>query len=485
MWRTGRALFVAQVVAGGLGALAWLVAARTHGAAEVGTALAVVAALTWAGLAGNLGLGSLLIGLLPSARRLERPLLAGVGVATATATGAVLGVAGALVLGLVGGEAITDAVSLRSPGVVAAIVLGAAAWAGGVVADQVAIACGRPALAVARAATSGIGRLVWLAAALVLDVRSAGALIAGWSFALAAGTLVAVVGLWSSGDLTVPRRAATAIAGPLAARAVRTHHLINVLGQTPPMALPVVLAGSGRPVQAAAFGAAWQVASIVGLLSPSVATGLFAAGSADRPRAAALGVQARRQVLAVVGGAALVLAVVAPLLLSLIGPRYASEGTWALRILAVGLLADATANLDVAQLRIARRYRRAAAVNGAIAVTAVLGAIVVAPTAGAAGAAAAWLLGQIVGCLVAAGARPSTDHLGSDHEDLARLRLVEVEPGERRGAGDRAAGDGPAVHRAGGRRPPRHRRRPAAWTGVRYGPWSGAGGAPTRGGRAS
>lgn len=55
VWRTGGALFVAQVVSGALGVLAWLLAALNYSAQSVGTALALVGALSWAGLIGNLG----------------------------------------------------------------------------------------------------------------------------------------------------------------------------------------------------------------------------------------------------------------------------------------------------------------------------------------------------------------------------------------------------------------------------------------------
>ena len=90
VWRTGSALFAGQALAGGLGALAWLIAARTHPAGAVGTAIALVGALTWAGLVGNLGLGSLVVGILPGVRRSDRAGIAGVAVATVTVVGGAL-----------------------------------------------------------------------------------------------------------------------------------------------------------------------------------------------------------------------------------------------------------------------------------------------------------------------------------------------------------------------------------------------------------
>jgi len=398
MWRTGRALVAAQLASGGLGVLAWLLAARTHDAAAVGRALAVVGALTWAGLVGNLGLGSLLVDLLPSARRTDRAPLAGAAAVVAAATGAGLGLL--VVVGLrVAGGATTATVA--GPAGALAVVVGAAAWAAGVVLDHVAIAAARPSGALLRAVTSGTARLAWLGAALALGSRSATALVVGWAAAMALGTAVAATSLAVDGHLSIHRRVTEATAGPLARQGIRTHHVINILGQTPPMALPLVLAAAGRPVQAAAFGAAWQIAAVIGLVSPAVATGLFAAGSADRSRVGALRAQARHRVLVAVAGAAVLLA----------------------------------------------------------------------PRAGAAGAAAAWSIGQLAGCLVALRPLPSVEPRSEPDEDLARVRLAAVGPGERRGPVHPPPRRGAARRGHGRDGAARHRGRPASWTGVRYGPW--------------
>lgn len=342
IWRTGRALLVAQLASGGLGALAWVVAARTHAASEVGAAIALVAALTLAGVLGNLGLGSLLIALLPAARRQERPLLVGSAALAAAIAGAAFGSLAALILLLAGG-AVAPVVAAAP--VAGALLIGSAAWATGVVLDHASIAAGRPGLAILRAVTSGTGRLVALAVAVALGARSASTLVIGWAATMALGTIVTSVALRTTGDLRVRRRVATIAAVPLAQRALRTHHLVNVLGQAPPMALPIVLAACGRPIQAAAFGAAWQMAAVVGLLSPAIATGLFAAASAAPDDLDELTDRARRRVLVVVTGSGLVLAVVGPVLLALLGTDYRVAAP-ALPILAGGLLFDAAANLE-------------------------------------------------------------------------------------------------------------------------------------------
>jgi O-antigen/teichoic acid export membrane protein len=453
VWRTGRALFTAQAVSGGLGVLAWFVAARTHPAAAVGTALALVGALTWAGLVGNLGLGSLLVGLLPKARRAERAGLAGTATATATAVGALIGLAAAVVLRALGGGL---AEAACQPLVIAALVIGGAGWSAGVVLDHVAVAGARPRLTVLRAAVGGVARLVVLGVTLLVGWRTGTALVVGWAAAIALGTLAEGALLWSHHHLALHRRVAAATWAPLARLGIQTHYGVNVLGQTPPMALPVLLAVAGRPVQAAAFGAAWQIASTVGLLSPAVATGLFAAGSAGQ-RSGATGAT-RHALLAIVVPAAVILAAFAPQLLALIGPEYVATGITALRILALGLLADAVTNIEVARLRIGERYRGAMAINGTILVGALVVAAALAPAWGASGAATGWLVGEVLGVAVALFTIRSLARRSTPHADLARLRLAPTGTGERGGPAHAPPRRRPARHGTRGGDPARHRR---------------------------
>lgn len=469
VWRTGRALFVAQALSGGLGVLAWLVAARTHPAAAVGTALALVGALTWAGLVGNLGLGSLLVGLLPTARRAERASIAGTAAVTSTAVGALVGLTVAVILRAFGGGL---AATAGRPAVVVALVVGGAAWSAGVVLDHVAVAHAQPRLTVVRATVGGVVRLVLIGLGLVIGWRTSTALVTGWAAAIAIGTAAEAVLLWSHHHLAVHRRVLAATWAPLARRGIQTHYGVNLLGQTPPMALPVVLAVAGRPVQAAAFGAAWQIASTVGLLSPAVATGLFAAGSADRT--AATGTAAtRRRLLAIVIPAATVLIAGAPQLLALIGPEYVATGTTALRILALGLVADAVSNIEVARLRISERYRGAMAINGTILATSLAVAAALVSTwgaAGASGAATGWLAGEVLGAAVALLSVRFAAPRSTDHADLARLRLASTGPGERGGPAHAPPRRRPAGHGARGGGAARHGRRPSSVPHPRFGP---------------
>lgn len=396
VWRTGTALFVAQAAAGGLGALAWLVAAKTHSDRSVGTAIALVGAMTWAGLLGNLGLGSTVVSRALDRSRRERAAFAAAAVRVALAAAAAM----ALVLGLalrLGHGAL--GATAAQPAVLTSLVFGGAAWAAGVVLDHVAVADGRPSVAVERSLVGGGLRLLVLGGCLATGDRNAPALVAGWALAMVAGSAVAWVRLRVCGAL---RPASGTGPGPvaLARLGARTHHLVNLFGQTPPMVIPVAVAARAGGEAAAAFGAAWQTVGTVGMLSPAVATGLFATGGTDVSR---IGERARattRQVVLVIGAASLVLVIVGPALLGGIGAEYRATGLPALRLLAVALVADAVTNVEIARLRVIGSFGRAVALNGLMAGVAVAGAFVLAGPHGATGAAVAWLAGQSLGALV-------------------------------------------------------------------------------------
>jgi O-antigen/teichoic acid export membrane protein len=393
VWRTGGALFVAQVVSGGLGVLAWLLAAFNYSAQDVGTALALVGALSWAGLIGNLGLGSTVVALWAGDRPSARAALA------ATAVRVACGAAGALALvvgiGLrYGNGALGEAAA--QPWVLASLIVGGAAWAAGVVLDHVAVAGQRAGIAVERSLVSGLSRLALLGVAITMSADGAAALVAGWAAAAVAGSVVAAVRLRVAGLLgPVSDEGPTAPA--LAREGLRTHHIVNLFGQTPPMLLPVVIAARSGGEAAGAFGAAWQIASTVGLLSPAIATGLFAAASAQRDNLANRSKTTTRHLVAIVAVATAVLIVAGPKLLGLVGDEYHDGGTTALRFLAVALIADAVTNVEVARLRVLRQFGRAIALNALIAVAAVAGAFALAGGYGGAGAAAAWCGAQAVG----------------------------------------------------------------------------------------
>jgi O-antigen/teichoic acid export membrane protein len=177
------------------------------------------------------------------------------------------------------------------------------------------------------------------------------------------------------------------------------HHAINLGNMAPVLLLPVVAATRLSSADAAYLYTTWKVGGLFFMVSPAVASSLFAEGSHSRA-----GLE-RRVRSSAVATAALLLPLMAFFLLAgrpvlrLFGDDYAAGGAALLTLLVASAIPDAVTNLYVTVLRIQGRLRTAAALNCAMAVVALaLGWLLLAPL-GLPGAAAAWIVAQSAGCL--------------------------------------------------------------------------------------
>lgn len=391
--RRGGVVTSAHLAGALLGAVTWVIAARTWPAADVGTAVALTGALTWAGLLANAGLGSTVMALTPG-----RPARQAAALATSAVRGAIaLGAAAGAVLCaalVVGGGALGAAVG--QPAVAAAMVVGAAATSATIVVDHVAIASDRAASVVRRQVAFG-GARTSVVVATAAHADGVAPMVAGWAGASALALLVAVAEMRRAGALTEISSPGLAGATRLLRGGAVTHHLVNLGGQSPALLLPLVVVASAPPSEAAALAAAWQIVGLGAMLSPAVATSLFATGSREP---GALDLRAKEVLTRLIPACALLglgVTVVGPLLLDVLGSAYRSLGAVALVLLAAALIPDAITNVAIAVLRVRRRFPAAVALNAGMATLAVLGTAVLAPRLGATGAAAAWLLAQAVG----------------------------------------------------------------------------------------
>jgi hypothetical protein len=326
---------------GALGSLAcWLVAARTLPPAELGQVVAVVAVVAVAACAARPDRGAALVHRLPAAgRRAGRVVVRSL--AAAVALGAGAGMALAL---LVPGPARTLSHLLLGadpavpwPGVLL-VGAAAAAWAVGGVHDGAVVALDRPWWAFAHVASLVAARAALLAAAgALLGAVTAGDLAAAWLapvllWALPGSAAVAVLArrhgreagaarsLLRAWRNRVPRRGAPAgsstpaqVLGPTAVArlgATLLHHVAP---------LAVVL-GAG-PATGMLFFVPWQVVTAVDLAAVWVL---------GRPGGAGL-----RRLLATVGPALVLTALLAGPLLGVFGPDYAPVAD-VLRVLLVG-----------------------------------------------------------------------------------------------------------------------------------------------------
>lgn len=170
-------------------------------------------------------------------------------------------------------------------------------------------------------------------------------------------------------------------------------------------ALPalIVLATLG-PVQTAYFQTPWLVGTSFDLLLFGVATALLAESSAHPARAADYVPKAVRVGALLLLPSSVVLVIVAPKLLSLLGPRYAAHGTDLLRWLAVALPFMGVNVLYVTFARLGRRMRRVVTMQLSLAVLILALTWVLITRLGITGAGLAFAAGQ---CAVACAVTPS------------------------------------------------------------------------------
>ncbi|MEU8661733.1 lipopolysaccharide biosynthesis protein [Actinoplanes philippinensis] len=209
-----------------------------------------------------------------------------------------------------------------------------------------------------------------------------------------------------SASATGPRRGwwRAATAGlraefPHVRTAVTGHHLINLTQAGPAALLPVLVTARLGPDANAHFYLAWMTASMLFMVSPAVASALYA----ERTNAAPVPVsRAAMVVLAMVGAPTAVLLIAGDRILALFSAGYAAEGGLLLQILVLAALPDAVANLAVAHWRSRNEFRLCRRLNLVRAVTCLALAWLLLPRAGVTGAGVAWLTGQTASALLVA-----------------------------------------------------------------------------------
>jgi O-antigen/teichoic acid export membrane protein len=403
--RNSVSIMATSVVNAGLGYLYWTAAARLLPATEVGLGSAVTSAMVILSLVVHLGAGAGLIARLPLRRSRAEWLLTALG--TQLACGAVTLV---LCIGaLVPLAALVP--PLRSlaanPAMAVWFVVGAVSWTGAGLLDYTFIAQRRSGLMFYRNAVSSAGKLIALVLVVVVD-RHAGAtaIVGTWAVSgllgVAVGLLLCHRRLFALGRIRL-RDARTELRALL--RPTIGHHAISVAGLVPTYLLPVVVTAQLGTRANAYFYITWMVGSAIFMISPAVASAIFAEGSHDPSGMQRLTAHALRVVLALLVPAVVVLAAGGRLVLSAFGSGYAAAGYPLLLVLLASTLPDAVTNVAVSALRIRAALADAAVLNGSIATITVVGAALLTPRMGIIGAGWAWLGAQIIGALLVLVAR--------------------------------------------------------------------------------
>ncbi len=380
-----------------LGFAYWTVIAHTARPHEVGLAAGVVAALTLTALLANLGIGPLMIQVLPSLEDdASWSAFVTAGMLATACISTVIGVIAAVVLPLVS----PNLVVLRNPEMFVLFALGSGLTAVSIGLDAVFVASRSSGGMLARNTAFGAGKIVLVLAAVPVVARVGSAwIVATWVLGLAGAVLYGVTKLIPKVRPGFSLRIHGGMGDVLARwRLMLGHHLTNLGGVLVQYILPVLVVIRLTPRSNAFFYLTWNVGAIFFLVSASITTSLFAEGA----HGAHLRDNTRRSILLIAGVLAPVIIVTVACshqILGVFGRQYAVNGSALLVVLAVAAVPDAITNVAVAVLRVEQRIHRAAQLNLLMAAVAVGLTWILLPHLGILAPGIAWGIGQSIGAV--------------------------------------------------------------------------------------
>jgi O-antigen/teichoic acid export membrane protein len=407
-------LMASTVVTGSLGYVFWALAAHEFTSRDVGIASAVISLCSVAALLTYLGSSAILIERLPSREGSSRwtSTLARVCTATAAVTGLAAAVA---VPALITSPDYRLFFSAALPVVVA--VIGAAAWtlvnlfgaafiaarrAGRLLAIQSVVSVVKIAIIVPLAAAGAAGIVeAWVASALL-----------GVAFGLV--WLVPRMRLGRTSHNPRRRAADTTEVRPVQYRNPRHkraavppnassvrhllgQHLTSVGGAVTPLVLPILVVLRLGATQNAYFYITWMLGLAFFMVSPSVATAVFAEGVRSNSDLPTVVMKALRVIAILLIPAIGLMTLGGHHILGLFGAPYAASGYTLLVLLAASSVPDAVSNVAVAVFRVTGHLAYSSALNLGILVATLSGSWVLMPRFGIAAVGAAWFAAQGLG----------------------------------------------------------------------------------------
>ena len=176
-------------------------------------------------------------------------------------------------------------------------------------------------------------------------------------------------------------------------------HLTSVGGAVTPLVLPVLVVLRLGVTQNAYFYITQMMGAAFFMISPSVASAVFAEGVRANANLHRVVAKALRVITVMLVPAMIVMVAGGRFILGLFGHAYAVAGYGLLILLAVSALPDAVSNVAVVVLRVTRRLGYSTALNVGILVLTLVGAWVLMPRLGIAGVGVAWLAAQTAGAI--------------------------------------------------------------------------------------
>jgi O-antigen/teichoic acid export membrane protein len=380
-----------------IGYLYWVVAAHLYSVNAIGLASALISIITVVSVLAELGIGSTLVQLLPR-RKTDAAwsLTLNAGLATGALVGLLAGIIMVLVLPFVSPE-----FAIINQHIVYTLVciLGVPLYTLSTLLDQTFVAERTSRNMLIRNGTFALFKL-----ALMLLLVSLGALglVASWVLALA----LALLGVRT---LLMPRmkRAYLMTTRGIVGQ-VRTmlsglawNHFINIGSLLPMYLLSTLVTVRLSVADNAYFYTTSMVGSFFLIISTAVSVSLFAEGSHAEENVLHKARTSAGLIALVLTPAMLISFLGGRSILSLFGPNYAQHAYLLLVIITIGAIPDAVTNIYVSILRVQKRMLRAGFFNLGVALLILVLAWILLPSLGIVAAGWAYLIGQLVGSLVA------------------------------------------------------------------------------------
>jgi len=386
LYRSATALIVTTGANAALGLIFWTLAARLYPVEEVGRGAATVAALQLVSMLGCAGLTPALIRFIPPSRLSTRRLvevtyLAGVSMAVLCGAGVVI-------------ASYLFIEPLSVPGLV--FVGGVAAFAIFTLQDGALIGLRREGWVPLENSVFGVVKIGLLIA---LSAGGASGIFVSWS--VTAVLLVIPVNLvlflkFIPAHIQRGREPEREFTLSEIGHFSGANHLSALLMGLPDFLMPVIVLQIAGARDNAFFYAAWSLVWPLRLIAVNVANAFTAHAADDESRAGELSIKAGLLVLAIfLPLVAFLMLGSHPLLRTLFGREYASNGDSVMRLLAPGLLAYAVVSLGVAMARVHRQLYRLLVLSAIYAAISLPVSIALVSAYGIEGAGAAWLVAQI------------------------------------------------------------------------------------------
>ncbi|MCB0976793.1 MAG: lipopolysaccharide biosynthesis protein [Acidimicrobiales bacterium] len=378
-----------------LGFVFWTVAARRYTEEHVGLVTAISGGVGLASSAASLGLPNTIIRFLVGER--DRRAMVACAVLATASLGGVLGAAWVMVPGQFGTP--FSEVGGRTE-LVVVLALAVGGLASSAIVDAAFTAMRSTALLPVKSVAGSLARVLLL---LVLPATSSLRLLAVFVLGIALSTVVGLVVL----TLRYPGRIGPDAIGRgraavgRASSFVAGNYVATLVAIIPLTTLPMITVARLGSADAAYFAIPLMICNLLTFIPQMTSQSLLAEAAHSETDLPALITRSLRGIYAVMVPAALVMAAVAPLVLSVFGPDYSSNGTTVLRLLALGALVSSFSYVADTVLN-ARRQVRAYVVVNTLGTVVVLGAAVAGMSFGLAGLGWGWIAGQLGYAVIAA-----------------------------------------------------------------------------------